>query len=238
MTSRTLLAAGVVVTVAFLGCSQADQSDDMNILLKEWTGLYGGVPPFDQVEVSYFEAALEQGMADALAEIAAIAGSPEAPTFENTIEAMELIGEPLDRAQTVYGVWASTMSSDEFREVESKLEPKMAAFYDQILQNAALFRRVEAVYESREDTGLSPEQQRLVWDNYTNFVRAGAKLTEDEKKRVAEINQRLATLYTDFSNNLLHDEENYDHYLNHCTVLRSCSCAYTNTNTNTNTNTQ
>lgn len=211
-----LRALGVcaVLLAAALGCtSESADQETMNPLLQEWTGPYGGVPPFDKVEVADFEEAIEHGMADALAEIDAIAQSPEPPTFANTIEALELAGEPLDRAQTIYGVWSSTMSSDEFRKVESKLEPKMAAFYDKILQNADLFHRVEAVYEGMESAGLTPAQQRLTWDRYTDFVRAGAKLSDAEKKRVAEINQRLATLYTDFSNNLLHDEESYVLYL-------------------------
>ena len=213
MTRSNTLRAIVILAVSLIGCGQADNHETMNTLLKEWTGPYGGIPPFDHVIVAEFEDALNQGMAEAIAEIEAIAASSEAPSFENTIEALELVGEPLDRAQTIYGVWASTMSSDEFRAVESKIEPKLAAFYDQILQNSALFQRVEAVYQVREEAGLTAEQQRLTWDRYTNFVRAGAKLTESEKERVAEINQRLATLYTNFSNNLLHDEESYVLYL-------------------------
>ena len=103
------------------------------------------------------------------------------------------------------------MSSDEFRPVQAEMEPKLAAYRDKLLQNGPLFRRIEAVYQNAAK--LNPEQQRLTWDVYTDFVRAGAKLTDEKKKRIAEINQRLAALYDKFSNNLLHDEENYVLYL-------------------------
>jgi len=216
MNRSTFLTTGaLLLSLSFLGCGgPAGESSDMNNLLQQWTGPYGGVPPFDQVEVSNFQRAVEKGMEDALKQIDEIAQSADEPTFENTIAAMERSGKSLDRAVTVYYVWSSTMSSDEFREVEGVLQPKLAAFMDEIRQNPELFKRIEAVYESMEAAGLNTEQRRLTWDYYTDFVRAGAKLNDEQKARIAEINQRLATLYTDFSNNLLHDEESYVTYLN------------------------
>jgi peptidyl-dipeptidase Dcp len=187
-------------------------SEVQKVFSMEWQGLYGGVPPFDRVKVSNFKPALESEMADTLARIDRIAENPAPPSFENTIAAMELVDEPLERVHTIYEVWASTMASDEFRAVQTEMEPKLAAFYDKITQNAPLFKRLEEIYTSK-DKLLNAEQQRLVWDYYTNFVRAGAKLSMEQKKRIAEINQRLATLYTKFSNNLLHDEESYVLYL-------------------------
>ena len=105
------------------------------------------------------------------------------------------------------------MSSDEFRVVEEEMEPKFAEFHDRIMQNVRLFERIEKVYNARVNAGLSPEQGRLVWNYYTDFLREGAKLTSGQKATVAKINKRLAELYTKFSNNLLHDEENYVLYL-------------------------
>ncbi|MCB1022130.1 MAG: M3 family metallopeptidase [Acidobacteria bacterium] len=210
-TSRSVIAVSAAI-LTLIACSDATEpAKESNVLLAEWTGPYGGVPPFDKVEVSQFKPGLEQAMDAALSEIDAIGKTQGPATFDNTIAALERSGAELDRVATIYGVWSSTMSSDEFREVESEVEPKLAAFQDKIYQNADLFKRVEAVYENRD--GLTPEQQRLVWDYYTDFVRAGAKLSDDQKKRIGEINQRLATLYTDFSNNLLHDEESYVLYL-------------------------
>jgi peptidyl-dipeptidase Dcp len=180
--------------------------DETNPLLADWTGSYGGVPPFDKVKVADFKPALEQGMAENLAEIDKIANESAAPTFENTLAAMERAGDTLNRVSTIYGVWVSTMSSAETRGVEREMGPKLAAFNDKISQNAALFKRIEAVYNSRETSNLTSEQKRLAWRYYTNFVRAGAKLGAAEKTRLSEINQKLAGLYTSFSQNLLADE--------------------------------
>lgn len=175
----------------------------------EWAGPFGGVPPFDQVQVAHFKPAFEIAIEGYRAEIRAIAESPAPPTFENTIAALERSGRILDRVQAVYGVWSSTMSTPEFREVEQDMEPRLAALRDEVFQNEKLFRRIAAVYESPDKAALTAEQQRLVWFHYTNFVRAGAKLDAAAKARVAAINQRLATLYTTFSQNLLADEEGY-----------------------------
>jgi len=179
---------------------------ERNPLPAVWAGPYGGVPQFDKVRVQDFKPALEAAMAGNLAEVDRITANPEAPNFENTIAALERAGDALDRVQTYYGVWASTMNGPEFQAVEREMAPKIAAFFDKISQNEALFRRIEAVYNSPEKSSLTPEQQRLVWLNYTNFVRAGAKLDAASKARVSEINQKLAGLFTRFSQNVLADE--------------------------------
>jgi peptidyl-dipeptidase Dcp len=180
-----------------------------NPLLRPWSGPYGGVPAFDQVAVPDFEPALEAAMNENLAEIHKIANDPAPPTFANTIEAIERAGRPLQRVTAVYGVWSSTMNSLEFQAVERKMAPRLAAFSDKITQNTALFRRIEAVYNAPNKTKtLKPEQQRLAWFYHNNFVRAGARLDETAKKRVADINQQLAGLYTKFSQNVLADETN------------------------------
>ena len=110
-----------------------------NPLLARWTGPYGGVPPFDKVKVEHFKPALEAAMAENRREIDAIADNPAAPTFENTIAALEDAGRPLSDVDTVYGVWASTMNGPEFQAVEREMAPKLAAFDDEITQNEKLF---------------------------------------------------------------------------------------------------
>jgi peptidyl-dipeptidase Dcp len=177
-----------------------------NPLFAEWTGPYGGVPAFDRVRVEDFKPALEAAMAQELAEVQAIADNPQAPTFENTIAALERSGRATARVGTYYGIWSSNMNTPEFQAVEREMAPRLAAYSDQITQNAALFRRIEAVYNSPQKSGWTPEQQRLAWRYYTNFVRAGAQLDEAKKARLSEINQRLAGLYTSFSQNVLTDE--------------------------------
>jgi peptidyl-dipeptidase Dcp len=175
-------------------------------LLKPWQGQYGGLPPFDAVRVAEFKPALESGMAQTLAEIERIAANREPATFENTIAALESTGRALDRATAIYNIYSTSMSDDAFQAVEREMEPKLAAFDDRITQNEKLFERIAAVYESPGKSRLTAEQQRLTWVYYTNFVRAGAKLDAPAKQRVGEINQRLATLYTGFGQNVLTDE--------------------------------
>jgi peptidyl-dipeptidase Dcp len=177
-----------------------------NPLLRPWAGPFGGVPPFDQASPALLAPALEEGMALHLQELQAIADNPAPPTFENTIAAMERSGRALDRAATVYYIYGSTLSDDAVQQVERDIEPKLAAFRDRITQNEKLFKRIAAVYATRESAGLTPEQQRLTWLVHNNFVRAGAKLDASAKQRLAEINQSLAGLFTRFSQNLLADE--------------------------------
>jgi peptidyl-dipeptidase Dcp len=177
-----------------------------NPLLAEWTGPYGGVPPFDKVRVADFKPALEQGIGQNLSEIQQIANNPAPPTFENTIVAMERAGAAFDRVQTIYGIWGSSMNTPEFQAVQREMAPRLAAFNDQITQNEKLFRRIEAVYNSPEKARLTPEQQRLTWIRYNNFVRSGARLDPPKKGRLSQINQQLAGLFTRFSQNVLADE--------------------------------
>jgi peptidyl-dipeptidase Dcp len=184
-----------------------------NPLLADWTGAHGGLPPFDKVEVSDFKPALEAAMAENRKEIAAIANNPHPATFENTIVSLEKAGMTLNRVTTIYGIWGANLSSPEYQKVQDVMDPELAAFNDEITQNAKLFARIEAVYTSPEKARLDPAQQRLVWIYWSNFTRAGAKLDAKAKARVAEINQRLATLSAKFQQNLLADESGYVTYL-------------------------
>jgi peptidyl-dipeptidase Dcp len=184
----------------------AAQSAAKNPLLETWSGPYHGVPAFDRYRVDQFEPALEAAMAEQLAEIERIAKDEARPTFENTIAALERSGKTLQRVVSVYGVYSSTLATPEFQAVEQKMAPRLAAFQDRIVQNEALFRRIAAVHEGRDAAGLTPEQKRLAWVHHNNFARAGARLDAAAKRRLSEINQRLATLFTTFGQNVLADE--------------------------------
>jgi len=177
----------------------------VNPLLEPWTGPYGGVPPFDKVQLSDFRPGLEQSMAMALEAVDRIAKDPQPATFDNTLAALERATRAFDRAVAVYGVWSGSKNTDEFQAIEQEMEPKLAGFVDKITQNAELFRRIEVVYQAKDS--LTPEQQRLAWKVYHDFVRAGAKLDDAAKKRLSEINQKLATLFTQFGQNVLADEK-------------------------------
>jgi peptidyl-dipeptidase Dcp len=183
-----------------------EMSADANPLLEKWTGPYGGVLPFDKVKISDFKPAMEQAMADNLAEIDKIANNPAPPTFENTFVPLEESGDELNRVQTLFGVWSSSLNTAEFQPVQAELQPKLAAHYDKITQNAALFKRIETVYKSPAAKKLTTEQQRLVKVYYDNYVHAGAALAPAKKTRLSEINQQLAGLYTKFNQNLQGEE--------------------------------
>ncbi|WP_164021434.1 M3 family metallopeptidase [Pyxidicoccus trucidator] len=182
---------------------------DSNPLLASWAGPYGGVPPFAQVKVEHFKPAFEVAMEELRREIAAIVAETSAPDFENTIVALEATGKTFSDVETLYGIWSGSMSNPEVQALQRELAPKLAAFDDEIYQNAALFKRIDAVYNSPEKAKLTPEQQRLTWLLYTRFARMGAKLDTAAKQQLAAINQRLASLYTSFSQNVLADEEGY-----------------------------
>jgi peptidyl-dipeptidase Dcp len=193
--------------------SETVQTVSDNFLLAEWKGPFGGVPDFTKAKLGDLKAGLEAGMAENLKEIEEIANNPEAPTFDNTIVAMEKTGRALGRLYAYYGIWASNNSTPEFREIQREMAPKLSAFNSKITQNDRLFARVKAVYEGDEMKSLRPDQQRLVWLAYDGFASFGATLTGEAKDRYAAINQELAGLHTNFANNVLADEEGYVLYL-------------------------
>ncbi|HLX24711.1 MAG TPA: M3 family metallopeptidase [Usitatibacter sp.] len=177
-----------------------------NPLLERWSGPFGGVPPFAAVKVEHFKPALDAAMAESLANIERIASDPSPPAFANTIEALERSSRAFDRVMSLYNVFGGTMRTKAFREVETEVEPRLAAHRDRIVQDEKLFARISAVYEARERSGLDAEQRRLTWLRYTDFARSGARLAPGAKASLAAINQRLAALYTEFSQNVLADE--------------------------------
>ena len=213
------LLAGLALAATLAACSQstteqtAAPASETNILLAEWTGPYGGVPAFDKMDIADSKAAMEIAMARNLAELDAIANQSDAATFENTILAMEKTGEDLNRVYPYWGIWSANMSSPEFRVIQQEMAPKLAEFRSKISQNDKLFARVKAVYEGEQFKTLQPEQQRLVWLVYDGFASNGATLQGEARDRYAAINQRLAELQTQFSNNVLADEEAYVTYL-------------------------
>lgn len=185
-----------------------------NILLQEWTGPFGGVPAFDQMNVADVKQAVEKGMELSLAEIDIISNNTEPATFENTIAAYERSGKELDRVFAYYGILSSNMSTPEFRDIQSELAPKLSDYRSKISQNEKLFQRIKTVYDNSQKNPLEADQQRVIDLIYKRFEMNGANLDLEKKARYAEINKELSSLYTKFSNNVLHDEENYITYLN------------------------
>jgi peptidyl-dipeptidase Dcp len=178
-------------------------------LLVPWTGPHGGFPRFDKFKVAELKPSLLKAMDLYRAELAAIAGAKAPATFENTIVAMEDAGRPFGRASAVFNIYRSTMNDKTMQKLELELAPVYAAFQDEIIQNEALFARVKLVHDKRATSKLSPEQLRLVEVVYRNFARQGAALDTADKARLKEINGKLASLYTTFSQNELADEEEH-----------------------------
>lgn len=205
------------ILIAFASCNQNDNKKESmstnNILIEEWTGPYGGVPAFDKMTINDIKPALEIGMKQHLEDIDAITANTETPTFENTIVPMEKAGEVLDRVQRYYGIWSANVSSPEFREIQGEMAPIMSEFQSKISQNEALFSRIKTVYDNSLIEPLEADQQRVVQLIYEGFAMNGAELDAEKKARYAAINKELSSLYTNFSNNILADEENYVVYL-------------------------
>lgn len=201
-----------------LACSKKEESKDKpmteNTLLKAWDGPYEGVPDFESMKLDDLEPAMDYAIEKHLEEIDNIAKNPDPATFENTIEAMEKAGKLMDRVYTYYGIWSSNKSSEEFREIQQKLSPKLSDYRSKISQNEKLFNRIKTVYEQSQNEAFEAQEQRVVELVYKSFEMNGANLDKAGKERYAEINKELSKLYTDFSNNVLHDEENYVTFLN------------------------
>ncbi|TYB73998.1 M3 family metallopeptidase [Bizionia myxarmorum] len=218
MINKTIKATVLCSIVLFASCKDDTKKPDKimseNILTQEWTGPYEGVPAFDKMSVDSIKTAVLEGMKLHLAEIDSIANNTEAPTFENTIVAMESAGKTLDRVFAYYGIMGSNVSSPEFRDVQAELAPKLSEYSSKISQNEKLFQRIKSVYDASQTAPLEPQAQRVVDLTYKQFEMNGANLDADQKKRYAAINKELSTLYNDFANNVLHDEENYITYLN------------------------
>jgi peptidyl-dipeptidase Dcp len=209
MHASTLLRLLCLALPLAAGPSATRAGPDMNPLLAEWTGPYGGVPPWDRVRPDLFPEALQQGIDELLAEVEAIAANPAPPTFENTFVPMEDAGRRLYRVVVIFSVMTSNMSTPEYQALDVEWSPKLAAAEDAIFFNTRLFERIEAVHRNLDGAGLTPEQKRLVDRTYREFVRKGARLDAARKERLGQINQELARLFADFSNRVLADEDTW-----------------------------
>ena len=201
--THMLLLAAAVPCLAPAMTSPAAES---NPLVTPWTGPYGGVPPFDRVRVEDLGPGVGMAIERRLEAVEKTAADPSAASFENTLLPLERQARQFEQSLNVYEIWGACLSDDAVQKVEREMAPQLAAMADRIFQNRRLFDRIKTVYDARKTSGLSPEQQRLVWLVYTDFVRGGAALDDAAKKELAAINQELASLSTKFSQNVLKDE--------------------------------
>ncbi|MGD8428429.1 MAG: M3 family metallopeptidase, partial [Balneolaceae bacterium] len=196
-----ILAAGTMLSACDKTNSQPSKMSD-NPLFSPST-LPFEAPDFDAIKVEHFRPAFEAGMEQELEEIEKIASNPEPPTFKNTIVAMEKSGQLLERTSSIFYNLTSANTSDEIQEIQKEMAPKLAAHSDNILLNPELYARVKTLYDQRNELGLDEASLKLLDDTHRDFVRAGAELSQEQKKRMREINERISTLTTQFQENLL-----------------------------------
>ena len=176
-----------------------------NPLLTESTLPYH-VPPFDKIKDEHFAPAIEAGMREQLKEVEAVANNSEKPTFDNTIVALERTGRLLDRAQRTFSNLNACNTNPTLQKIDKEMAPKLAAHRDEIFLNPTLFARVQQLYDNRDNLGLDPESAYLLERYYKDFVRAGARLSDADKEKLKKINTELATLQTQFEQNVLKEK--------------------------------
>ncbi len=179
-----------------------------NPLLRDWQTPFG-IAPFDQISDDDFAPALDQALAAHQAQIEAIATNPEPPTFANVVEALETPCQPLEQVLSVFFSVAGADSNPAREALQREFSPKLAAHFSAITANKALYARVQAVWEQRDDLDLTDEQARVLMLTHRGFVRGGAALLGADDTRMQEIKSRLATLGTNFTQNLLADEREW-----------------------------
>ena len=199
-----------IVTVMMLGMLTACTSE--NPLLVEQNTPFG-VPAFDKVKIEHYLPAFQEAIAANEAEIEAIVNNPEAPTFANTIEALDRSGELLDKVVGVFFNVLEADGNDEMNKIAEEVTPMLSSLSDGIILNDALFQRVKAVYEQRDELGLNSEQMRLLTETFKSFANNGANLPEDKKARLKEINQELGLLSLQFGNNVVAETNAYQLFI-------------------------
>jgi peptidyl-dipeptidase Dcp len=187
------------------GCKQTRE----NPFMKAYDTPYG-IPPFEDIQISDYEPAFDAGIAEAKAAIDSIVANTDAPTFENTILALDNISPTLDRVVSALAALSEADSSDELTEVNEKLMPKYTEFTDEMMMNQGLFARVQVLYNNIDTINQPLDERRAITDTYTQFVRRGALLPEDKQKELKEVNGQLTDLYLKFNKNLLNANNTFE----------------------------
>src|SRR6195256_649626 len=197
------IACALLISAQITAMSMAASAD--NPLLVE-SALPYHMPPFDKIKDEHFVPAQEAGMREQLKEVDAIAASSEKPTFDNTIVALERTGRLLDRAERTFENLNACNTNPTLQKIETEMAPKLSAHRDAIHLNGKLFARVLELYNNRDKLGLDPESSYLLERYYKDFVRAGAKLSDPNKEKLKKMNSELATLQTQFEQNVLKEK--------------------------------
>ena len=193
-----------------VGCQQQSNMDpNINPFFQEWNTPYE-VPPFMDIKDEHYMPAYQKGMEENLSEIDVIVNNPEAPTFANTIEELERTGKLLTKVARVFSNLASSNTNPKLQELQRELSPMLSAHYDKISLNEGLFNRVEAIWQEKETLDLTSEQRKLLDDTRKQFVRSGALMSEEQKKKITEINSKISGLSTSFGQNLLAETNGFE----------------------------
>jgi len=203
---RRLFLGSATSTLA--AAPQKKTKTKMNPLLETWKTPFG-LPPFDRIRAEHFVPAYNEAIQAGLKEIDTITGDKSAPTFANTVEALEKQGTLLKQVNGVFQNLTSSNTSDALQAAEREVSPKLATYSSAIQLSAGLFERLDAVYKQRSSLNLNPEQLRLVERYHRRFVLSGAKLRPEQKKRLAAVDEKLATLTTQFTQNVLNDTKQW-----------------------------
>ncbi len=203
MTFRAALTITAVLALSASGCAEPGAGGDNPFFME--SPLLFNMPDFDQIQDHHFAPAFERGMAEQRGEIDVIANQADAPTLENTLVAMERSGRTLQRVSAVFFNLVSANTNEALEAIRSEMAPKLAAHADQTFLNSSLFERIETVYDQRNELDLDPESLRLVERFHTDFVRAGAQLSDGDKEQLRALNAELAELSTVFSQNVLNE---------------------------------
>ena len=192
-----------LILLAFFsfGCSNSMEKS-MNPFFTDYDAPYQ-IPPFDEVKEDHYMPAFEKGMKEQLEEIDQIANNPEQPTFENTLVELERTGKTLSKVADVFFNLLSSNTNELMDKIAAEVSPKLSAHSDAISLNKKLFDRVHAVYEQRNELGLSTEQMRLVEETHKGFIRSGVQLDTPSMEKLTQINQELSSLSVQFDQNLL-----------------------------------
>ena len=195
MTKKLLIAGSALALIC--SCNSME-----NPLLKESSAPFGA-PEFDKIKNEHYLPAFEAGIAEAKAEIDAIVANEEEPTFENTIEAMEVSGQTLNNVAGIFFNLMEANTNDQMQQIAEQVSPMLTEYSMYVSLNADLFQRVKAVYEKKEELGLAPDQMKLLEDNYKSFVRGGANLSDEDKELYSKWSEELSLITLQFSKNVL-----------------------------------
>ncbi len=195
-----------VAMLLLVGCSQ-EKSNDNPFFAEKYNTPYE-IPPFSKITIAHIREAMLKGIEEKKATIQQIAENTEAPTFENTILALDNAGELLNKVESVFGSLSSSNSNQEFRDLQKEVSPLSSELTNTTYMNDKLFQRVKAVYENQGQANYDKEQKKLIENYYKRFVRNGANLNDADKEKLAKLNNEISMLQLQFDQNLLHETNN------------------------------